>query len=638
MTAICGFLRFGGASTAIEQCDRMRDAQLAYGSHDKRTAGSDDVAFGRNLYHCLPEDDHDAGPLSGSGRRYLLVADIRLDNRDELLERLGPLLEQASNLSDAAVLLKVWERWGDRTLDLLIGDYAFAVWDRDARKLLLARDPLGQRPLCYHLGSDGFAFSSMPKGLHALPSVPRRPDLVRLTEFVGGLPHLGPRTYYEGVQRVEPAHIVTVSGRDVRSRRYWNPERRELRLKSFDEYRDAFRAQLDRAVGCRLRGTAGTVATHLSSGWDSSSVSATAARLLVPSGGCVLAFTSVPRRGNASGAPLRRIADEGPIAARTAALHGNMDHVLVEGTAASPVAGLDELLDLFDRPLTNLCNEVWMGRIRREAADRGARILLTGEVGNWTISAAPPTLLADLVREGRWASWWREARAKIGRGDARYRGVLANSFGPWLPASVWNLLAPLSLIGEATGHSALHPGRRTEVARRRSETGAMLSRPPRNSFSEVVKGLAEYDFGHFRKGALAGFGIDERDPTGDRRLIEFCLSLPIDMLLKDGVRRPLAKAALSDRLPAAVLEERSKGYQASDWHEGITRDRSSVSALIENIAGDPDAASVIDVDALRAWEAAWPTEGWEQLSVMARYRTALLQALSAGHFMGTMRA
>lgn len=638
MTAICGFLGFDGASSAIDQCGRMLEVQLAYGPHDGRTAGSDDVAFGRNLHRCLPEDDHDTGPLSGGGGRYLLVADVRLDNRDELLERLGRLSERTSNLSDAAVLLGAWERWGDRTLDLLLGDYAFAVWDRDAHKLLLARDPLGQRSLCYHLGSDGFAFSSMPKGLHALPSVPRRPDLVRMTEFIGGLPHLGPRTYYAGVQRVEPAHIVTVSGRDIDSRRYWNPERRELRLKSFNDYRDAFRAEIDRAVRCRLRGTDGVVATHLSSGWDSSSVSATAARLLAPSGGRVLAFTSVPRPGNASGAPLRRIADEGPIASQTAAFHENMDHVSVEGTAASPVAGLDELLDLFDRPLTNLCNEVWMGRIRREAADREARVLLTGEVGNWTISAAPPTLLADLVREGRWASWWREARAKIRRGDARYRGVLANSFGPWLPAPLWNLVAPLSLIGKAAGHSALHPGRRMEVARRRSETGAMLSRPPRNSFSEVVKGLAEYDFGHFRKGALAGWGIDERDPTGDRRLIEFCLSLPIDMLLKDGIRRPLAKAALSDRLPAAVLEERSKGYQASDWHEGLTRDRLGVAALIEEIASDAEAASVIDVDALRAWEAAWPNSGWEQLSVMARYRTALLQALSAGHFMGTMQA
>ena len=638
MTAICGFLRFGGALTAIERCVRMLEAQLIYGPHDRRTAGSDDVAFGRNLHRCLPEDSYDAGPLSGDGGRYFLVADARLDNRDELLERLGPLPTRASNLSDAAVLLEAWKRWGDRTLDLLLGDYALAVWDRDTRKLLLARDPLGQRPLCYHLGSDGFAFSSMPKGLHALPSVPRRPDLVRLAEFVGGLPHLGPRTYYEGVQRVEPAHVVTVSGRDVRSRRYWNPERRELQLKDFDGYRDAFRAELDRAVGCRLRGVDGLVATHLSSGWDSSSVSATAARLLAPLGGRVLAFTSVPRRGNASGAPLRRIADEGPIAAQTAALHGNMDHTLVEGTAASPVAGMDELINLFDRPLTNLCNEVWMGRIRQEAAGRGARVLLTGEVGNWTISAAPPTLLADLVREGRWASWWREARAKISRGDARHRGVLANSFGPWLPAPVWNLLAPLSSIGEAANHSALHPERQAEVARRRSETGAMLSRPPRNSFSEVVKGLAEYDFGYFRKGALAGWGVDERDPTGDRRLIEFCLSLPIDMLLKDGVRRPLAKAALSDRLPAAVLEERSKGYQASDWHEGLTRDRLRVAALIGEIASDAEAASVIDVDALRAWEAAWPNGGWEQLSVMARYRTALLQALSAGHFMGTMRA
>ena len=638
MSAICGYLRLDEPSSPDERCREMLAAQLIYGSHDTQSLHVDDVAFGRNLYRSLPEDSYDTGPLSGGGGRFLLVADIRLDNRSELIESLGRQVDEASKLSDAAILLAAWKRWGEGSLDLILGDYAFAVWDREARKLVLARDPLGQRPLCYHAGSGFFAFSSMPKGLHALSSVPRRPDTVRLAEFVGALPYLGPRTFYEGVQRVEPGHVVTLRDGDVRSRRYWNPQRRELRLESFDAYRDAFRAELDRAVACRLRGAHDPIAAHLSSGWDSSAVATTAARLLAPEDARVLAFTSVPRVGNMSDAPLRRIADEGPIAAQTAAGHANMDHILVEGAAVSPITGLDDIVDLFDRPLTNICNNVWMSEIRAQAFERGARVLLTGEMGNWTISASPPALLADLVREGRWGSWWREARAKVAQGDARYRGILANSFGPWLPDPVWGLFAPLSAIGEAAGHSALHAERRAEVARRRGETGAMLSRPPRNSFAEALRALAEYDFGHFRKGALAGWGIDERDPTGDRRLIEFCLSLPIDMLLKDGVRRPLARAALSDRLPPAVLTERGKGYQAADWHEGLTRDLPAVSALVDQIAGDPEAASVIDVDTLRAWISEWPDGDWDRVPVMARYRGALLPALSAGHFMSAMRS
>jgi len=612
----------------------MLAAQRQYGPHASNTLDMGEIALGRNLFRLLPEDEADAQPLTGAGGRYFLVADLRLDNRQELLDRLGRREDPA--LSDAAVLLLGIERWRAGVLDHILGDYAFALWDRNESVLLLARDPLGQRPLHYHRASGFFAFASMPMGLHALAEIPRRPDIERLAEMVGGMPLAGTQSYYDGIERVEPGHVLTVTASETASRRYWNPERRNLGLKGFDDYRDAFRAELDRSVMSRLRGADGKVAAHLSSGWDSSSVAATAAQLLRPQGGRVVAFTSVPRPGNRSGAPGRRIVDEGPIAAATAALYDNMDHVLIEGSGKSPLANLDRIVSLFDRPLLNLCNNVWMSDIRDAARGSGAHVLLTGEVGNWSISASPPALLADLLREGRWASWWNEALSKVRNGDARYRGIAANSFGPWLPKAVWNLFRRFSSAPESSQYSAIHPCLAHDIGRRREALGALLSRPTRNSFKEAVRGLAGYDYGNFRKGALAGWGLDERDPTGDRRLIEFCISLPIDMLLKDGVRRPLARAALADRLPPAVLGEPRKGYQAADWHEGVTGNLHEVLKMVDRIAAHPAAGSVLDVDSIRAWLSGWPTSGAEELPVMARYRSALLQALATGHFI--MRA
>jgi len=613
----------------------MLRAQHAYGPHHSRADTLGDCALGRNLYQCLPEDDYDEGPLLGLNGRILLIADARLDNRDELIAQLG-ISTPPAMLSDSALMLAAYEHWGEGLLDFILGDYAFAVWDVEKRRLFMARDPLGQRPLCYHQGVDFLAFASMPKGLHAITGISRAADMIRAAEFTGGTHHSGPRTFYEGIRRLEPGHALVADNGEVRTHRWWNPQRRQLRLGSFDAYRDAFRAELDRAVLCRLRGAGPVVAAHLSSGWDSSSVATTAARLLSSTDGRVDAFTAVPRAGNETGAPFNRITDEGVIAAQTAATHANIQHIRVEGSGGSPVADLDRIVELFDRPYPNICNEVWLAQIRSLAAERGARVLLTGEVGNWTISAAPPTLLADLLREGRWRSWWREARAKIVRGDARYRGVLANSFGAWLPQFVWRFFAPMSAAGPGADETALRHKWQASVAKRKLEIGGLLTRPPRDSFAEALRGLSRYDFGEFRKGALAGWGIDERDPTGDRRLIEFCLSLPIDMLLKDGIRRPLARAALSDRLPAAVLHERSKGYQSADWHEGLTADRDRISVLIDRMAADKRASDIVDTDVLREWVRAWPRGGWEQLAVMARYRIALLQALSAGHFVASM--
>jgi asparagine synthase (glutamine-hydrolysing) len=80
--------------------------------------------------------------------------------------------------------------------------------------------------------------------------------------------------------------------------------------------------------------------------------------------------------------------------------------------------------------------------------------------------------------------------------------------------------------------------------------------------------MRRVDLGNYNKGMLAGWGLDWRDPTADRRLVEYCLSVPMEQYLGAGERRWLGRRALSDRLPAAVLDAKDRGYQAVDWHEG----------------------------------------------------------------------
>jgi asparagine synthase (glutamine-hydrolysing) len=573
---------------------------------------------------------HDRQPIVGGGGRYLLVADIRLDNRSELMERLGVSGSEGHSLADSALLMLCFERWHEQVLDFIVGDYAFAVWDAAEDRLFLARDPFGERPLFFHRGRDFFAFASMPKGLHALPQVPRRPNEAKLAEFVALVPDLDEATHYAGVSKILPGHALRVTRDQLVQWRYWRPQSRDLGLKDFREYREAFRAELDRAVRSRLRGVDQKVASHLSGGWDSSAVTSTAAMLRLPANGSVIAFTSVPSRASRSVAPFGRIADEGGIAAEAAALHANIEHVLVEGSDHSPIASLDRYVETYDRPLHNLCNFLWMGEIQRLASARGASVLLTGELGNLNISAAPYRLLADLIRQRRLRDWWRESRALLAARKARVRVIAANSFGPWVPQLIMERAQKLSSQPHNLLNAAVHPHMKRAIEKRRAHLKGR--KKPGDQLEAAIQVIAGYDFGNYRKGALANWGIDERDPTADRRLMEFCLSLPTEMLLKDGVRRPLARAALSDRLPPAVLDERRKGYQAADWHEGMTKDLGSIAKLVEEIAANATASSILDVDAMRTWIREWPSSGWENPRVMTQYRLVLLSALSAGHF------
>jgi asparagine synthase (glutamine-hydrolysing) len=622
MTAIGGLWSFDGRRDTPQLCRSILAGQARFCDGNVRVRQEGSLALGESG----PAD----GPILLPDGYSILASDLRLDNREELGTALGLGDGDLRRLGDADIVGLALLKWGADAFERLLGDFALAWFDGTARRLLLARDPLGQRPLFWTRRRDFVAFASMPSGLHALADVERRPDVLAVARFLAHLPRSGPHSFFEGISRVEPGHVLLLAPDRTESHRYWQPSRRTLRIGHFDDYVDAFRAELDAAVSRRLRGAAAPVAAHLSGGWDSSAVTATAARLLQGRGESVDAFTSVPGEAAAACAPRSRFADEGPLAAATAASYPNIRHHLVPTAGGSPLARLDLEAPLFQRPLFNLCNHVWLAQIRTAAREAGADILLSGEIGNWTISAARAALLADFFREGRPLAGWRAAAALVRSGDARFRGAVAAALGPWLPKRLWAAAERLSSDPSWRLVPAL---RRPLLERVLRERASEPSERHLDRFDYAFTAFSGMDFGEHRKGIRAGWGVDKRDPTADIRLIEFCLSLPLDMLLDRSGRRPLARAALADRVPASVLDHRGKGYQASDWHVGLTADLERARALVEDIAADPLASSVIDPEPLRALLRSWPQGGWNDRLTISRYRNLFLQSLSAGHFL-----
>jgi asparagine synthase (glutamine-hydrolysing) len=636
MSALAGRWNFDGNPEAATSCRRMLAAQKIYGPHDVAQWDDGGIALGRRLFRLLPEDAFDRQPLGGGDGRYRLVADVRLDNRDELARDIGLNPSAAKGLSDAAILLAAWERWKEAVFDYLFGDYAFALWDGRDRRLILARDPMGAKPLHYHLGSGFVAFASMPKGLHALDDVPYGPDEIRVAEHLALIPEYGPRSFFKDINRVETGQVVILTASGVTARHHWEPRRDTLKLASADDYAEALRHHLDRAVEARLRGARGQVAAHLSAGLDSSAVAATAARLMAPAGGKVVAFTSVPREGYVG--PEKGLWDEGPLAAATAALYPNMDHVLVRPEDRTFVDQFDRNFFLFERPVLNACNQQWIDAINAKARARGLCVLLTGQFGNFTISYHGKELLAELVVQGRLWDLLREGRALVKSKRNRWRGVLAHSFGPWVPEPLWNALHRLggSVTYDFDNYSAIsREGRRAlDIDGRAHAQGLDLSyRPWKEGFASRLWGLRRIDLGNNHKAMLAGWGIDMRDPTTDRRLVEFCLSLPMSAYLVDGQPRALAVRALADRLPEVVLAERRRGNQAIDWHEGLTASRDYLREEIDRLESVPHAAAILDLARMRKLVNDWPTDGWHTQEKIHNYRLALMRGSLNGHFL-----
>ena len=637
MTALAGLWHFDGRPDAAQNCARMLAAQEVYGRHDGAQWSDGDVALGRRLMRVLPEDDFDRQPLIGGGGRYVLVADTRLDNREDLAAALGIPPQQASTLCDASILLAALERWGELCLDHLVGDYAFAFWDGTRRRLLLARDPLGQRPLHYHRSKRLFAFASMPKGLHALSEVPYAPNEERIAECLALMPETGSQSFFQGVERVQPGHVVLITSEGLSSRRHWQPSATRLQLRRPEDYSEALRALLDQAVKCRLRGT-GDVGVYLSGGLDSGAVAATAARLLANSDRRIVALTGVPREGYDGPVPRNRIINEGPLAAATAALYPNIDHVVVPNQGGSPLAGLDRSFFLYDRPLNGLSAAAWTNSLDYAVQKRNLKVTLGGDLGNMGLSYNGLELLPELLSSGRWLHLVREARALVKSRRMRWRGVMANTLGPWCPESLWRWLNK-KVNGHALeigNYTALNPRRLAEldiVSRAKASNLDLAYRPWKNGFAMRLWALQRVDPGNFRKAGLAGWQVDHRDPTADVRLLEFCLSVPTDQFMRGGVQRSLAKRALADRLPREVLEEPRRGLQVADWHEDLTAARRDIVDELGRLDHCAAASQALDLPRLHRLAENWPAGAWERDEVMIPYRYALLRAIAVGHFL-----
>jgi asparagine synthase (glutamine-hydrolysing) len=610
-------------------CGRMIDSLAVYGRDDSAVSSRGPMALGRCLHRATPEDCFDRQPLSDDVGRWLLAADIRIDNRSELLADLG--LAERPDLPDSEILLQAWRRWDTGVLDRLVGDFAFAIWDSASELLTLARDPMGERPLHYAEGPGYFAFASIGSALTLLPGLVSAANDERLAQFVADLPPSGTLSFHRAVRRIEPGTLLQVRPGRIELRRYWAPSRTEIRFASTDDYGEALREQLDRAVAARLRRATGTIGAQLSSGFDSSAVTTSAATLLAARGERMFAFTSAPRADFADPVPAGRIADESAIAARTASLYPNLDHIVVRTGGGSPLALLDSDHVLAGQPVGHVCNNLWWSLINEAAAERGVSVMLTGEAGNFSISAGLALdQLPDLLRRGRLASWAAESRALVRNGSYRWQNILNASLGPWLPRNVYLALRGLDPGFSTAGEDLTFVAEpwRDEMIRQAASGGWDLL-PPRDSKARRWTLLQTFDPGGFRKRSLARWGIEERDATADRRLIEFCFALPADAYLKNGVRRPAMRRALAGRLPLEVMEQRLRGYQMADWYEHILAE--DVRRLAERVAAEGE-NGIVDLSAVRAAVETWPTGDWHDRPLMYFYRTKLMRALSASHF------
>ena len=424
---------------------------------------------------------------------------------------------------------------------------------------------------------------------------------------------------------MEAGTIVELSGDGLRIHRHFEPLDIAFRHHSESSLEAMFCERLDSAVVSRVPSKDAIVAAHLSSGVDTNAVVATVARRKQAEQQ-LTCFTAAPSRKHPLLVPRGRVADESLLAARAARAAGAR-HVIVEDQSRI-IPSLRGMSAYFDAPVPNPINHGWGLAVANAARQAGAMVLLRGALGNATISFGSLPILAHWISTGRWIHWAREVVATRRRGAARWRGILINSFGPWVPARLLDRLYGLAQ-GQA-GYST-QSFVRPEIAARLiadHESAFDTYADPRVMRAMIMR---NYDSAVYLRGLHALTGIEERDPTGDRQLVEFCFSLPPERLFHHGEARALARAALADRVPDFILNEPRRGFQGADFYGRVSKGEAM--AAVEEISACHSASQLIDLPRLRNAIENWPGYDPSRFGETFGFVRHVTNAIAVGFFL-----
>ena len=217
-------------------------------------------------------------PMSMADQRTILVFNGQIFNHAELRRDLEAQGARFRTHSDTEVILQLYARYGTDCLHYMNGDFAFALWDAQQKRMFIARDRMGVRPLFYTSVDGVLYFASEVKALLRVPGVEAELDPLALDQIFSLWAPVAPRTAFRNIFELEPAHMMICDENGIKIRRYWSldyPDRDDAVMTDADEAAEALEALLLDATNLRIQADV-PVGTYLSGGLDSSLIAALA--------------------------------------------------------------------------------------------------------------------------------------------------------------------------------------------------------------------------------------------------------------------------------------------------------------------------------------------------------------------------
>ncbi|WP_064091679.1 asparagine synthase-related protein [Rossellomorea aquimaris] len=594
MSAITGIYNLNQEPIQQNQICKIKNIFTGYPRDDWDVWQNQNIFLGCLSQWITPESIKEVLPYKDYHRQLVITADAIIDNRKELFDKLNIDNSLRGGIPDSQLILLAYSKWGEETPKHLLGDFAFAIWDIKKKKLFAARDFSGARTLYFFKNEQTFAFSTTIHPLFTLPFVKKELNEEWMAQFLA-IPTVVEAvdmfsTVYKNIQQVPPSHSVTVINGNISLRRYCTIEPKEkLKLKTNEEYEEAFRDVFQKAVKARTQ-TYGEVGAQLSGGLDSGTVVSFAAKELLIENKKLHTYSYIPEETFKDWTPKYYIPDERPFIKETVNHVGNIvDHYL-NFDGGSPLSEVDDFLELMEMPYKFYENSFWLKGITEQAHKKGIKVLLNGARGNHSISWGSYGLnmeyYASLLKKLRWIQLYQELDLftnNFSTGKSNLIPVVAKKAFPKVSRLLSN-----NKKSSNRNHSLINPDFAEKMG-----VFTKLSDHKINIYGQSTENLKDYRKRYYQqlfvwnKSGVANtnlslrYSLWDRDPTNDLRVINFCLAIPEEKYVQGGMERSFIRNATKNILPDKVrLNHHIRGIQAADT---IHRMKSTWKNFIEEL-------------------------------------------------------
>lgn len=497
-------------------------------------------------------------PIACQDRRFHLIFDGRIDNRKELADKVNIVL--TDEITDETLILAAYCRYGSEVSQELIGDFAIGIYDQQAHALFLIRDHHGVRPLFFTENSQYFAFASTKKALLSLPWIDRTTNEQWIADFLADMVTDASLTTYQGLKSLGPAHRLLLEQGRAHIKQYWQLDlSRETCCQTDEEYIEHFTALLFEAIQCRLRSYNHKVASELSGGLDSTTITAVAAKISHSNQGQLFAFSHV-MHPTIEG-KIWPFKDEKAWIHLLLKRYSNIIHQPIYSRNRGVIETIMRTLEVHGTPtrspLVMMADEAfeWLQKenIRVLLSGFGGDQLVTHNAGGWKRELALQPL--------SWINRWQQALYYSG---SRQRA----------------LHALLSMLKQKYARPERSYRKEWQQRSKRFDTNPHFAKvfgyPAHyfaNPFRPATATVRELQFKITHSGEIthrtedcaieaASYGVDYRYPLLDIRLQQFCLSLPLTQKIRAGMGRRMIRVATKGILPDEVRLRNDKSRAA----------------------------------------------------------------------------